>query len=56
VKLTVAAQREKEGVGKSGGRLEGKGGRGWFREGVEPVGKRVRVIRGFSLFIGRSSV
>ncbi|KAJ7915991.1 glycosyl transferase family 90-domain-containing protein [Mycena leptocephala] len=41
VELAVAAQREKEGVGKSGGRLEGKGGRGWFRERVEAVEKRL---------------
>jgi hypothetical protein len=26
VELAVAEQREKDGVGKSGGRLEGKGG------------------------------
>jgi hypothetical protein len=28
-------------VGKSGGRLERKRGRGWFRERVEAVEKRV---------------
>jgi hypothetical protein len=33
VEMGVAAQREKEA--KSGGRLERKGGRGWFRERVE---------------------
>ncbi|KAJ7906638.1 hypothetical protein B0H13DRAFT_2505547 [Mycena leptocephala] len=40
VEMAVAAQREKDGVGKSGGRLEGKGGREWFRERVEAVEKR----------------
>jgi hypothetical protein len=48
VENTVAAQREREAG--SGGRLEGKGGRGWFRERVEAVEKRVsdslyRVLR-----------
>jgi hypothetical protein len=33
VELAVAAQREKEEVGKSGGRLEGKGGRDGFGRG-----------------------
>ncbi|KAJ7911731.1 hypothetical protein B0H13DRAFT_2271872 [Mycena leptocephala] len=39
VEMGVAAQR----VGKSGGRLEGidKGGRGWFRDRVQAVEKRV---------------
>ncbi|KAJ7906625.1 hypothetical protein B0H13DRAFT_2273986 [Mycena leptocephala] len=39
VELAVAAQREKEAG--SGGRLEGKGGRGCFRERVEAMEKRL---------------
>jgi hypothetical protein len=46
VELAVAEQREKDGVGKSGGRLEGKG---WFRERVEAIEKvgRFLALRSF---------
>jgi hypothetical protein len=43
--MAVAEQREKDGVGKSGGRLEGKGRRGWFRERVEAVEQNLKVSR-----------
>jgi hypothetical protein len=35
MEMAVAGPRENDGVGKSGGRLEGKGRRDWFRERVE---------------------
>jgi hypothetical protein len=41
VELAVTEQREKDGMGKSGGRLEGEGGRSYFRERVEAVEKRL---------------
>lgn len=52
MELAVAEQREKDGMEKSGGRLEGKGGRGWFRERVEAIEKRVSRFLALRSFYG----